>query len=194
MIIGITGKRGHGKNAVGGLFLDHLRARGVRVRMDSFAAPIKTAAKDWFGFTEEQVNGSIEAKETVDRTWGLTPREVMQKLGTEVARSIHQDVWARAAIARHMRSMAKVTILTDLRFHNEAEWVRKANGVVVYVRRPERLLPKVSEKFAAHASETAIEQIGERADAVVENDLANLYELNGRLEDTLFPWLDRICR
>ena len=98
MIIGITGKRGHGKNAVGGLVLDHLRSRGVRVRMDSF------------------------------------------------------------------------------------------------VRRPERLLPKVSEKFAAHASETAIEQIGERADVIVENDLTNLYELNGRLEDTLFPWLARVCR
>lgn len=163
LLLAVCGRKGHGKDTVGALL-----AAELGLRSDSFAAPIKAAARDWFGLSEEQVNGTIEQKETLDPRWDRTPREIMQLLGTEVGRAIHADVWARAAVERH-RAQERWwagTVITDCRFPNEARIVREAGGVLVYVVRP-----GVGENaFSAHASEREIEAIGATADHRIDND------------------------
>jgi hypothetical protein len=176
MLIAITGKKNHGKDSVG-----RILASELNLRQDSFAAPIKSAAKEWFDLSEGQVNGMIAEKETIDPRWGITPRFVLQTMGTEVARSIHPDVWARALIRRHESAMAEAarkwehgpgayrpvgTVVTDLRFENEAHIIRSHGGIILYVTRG-----SISEnEFSAHASETSVETIGAKADYFIRND------------------------
>ena len=77
MIIGVLGKKRSGKDTTG----DYLVANKNFVKY-SFANPIKRGAMELFGFTEDQVFG--DAKDEIDPTWGITPRLVLQIMGTEV--------------------------------------------------------------------------------------------------------------
>ncbi len=167
MLIGIVGKKQHGKSTAAAVLAD---MHGLEV--DAFAAPIKAAAREWFGLTTHQVDG--DQKQVIDPRWDRTPREIMQLLGTEVARTIHPDVWARAAIARHDKRMAhpltgfrqfKGTVIADVRFLNEATLLREAGGVLIYVVRP----GLADDEFSNHASETAVAAIGAGAHITVKN-------------------------
>jgi hypothetical protein len=77
MIVGVLGKKRSGKDTTG----DYLVANKNFVKY-SFANPIKRGAMELFGFTEQQVFG--DAKDEIDPTWGITPRLVLQIMGTEV--------------------------------------------------------------------------------------------------------------
>lgn len=48
----------------------------------NFADPLKNAIGNIFGFSYEQLHG--KEKEIVDPFWGVTPRELFQKIGTEL--------------------------------------------------------------------------------------------------------------
>lgn len=51
-------------------------------RKYNFADPLKSGIGQIFGLTYEQLNG--DEKETIDPYWGVTPRELFQKIGTEL--------------------------------------------------------------------------------------------------------------
>lgn len=48
----------------------------------NFADPLKRGIGEIFGLSYEQLDG--DDKETVDPFWGVTPRELLQKVGTEL--------------------------------------------------------------------------------------------------------------
>jgi hypothetical protein len=66
-------------------------------------------------------------------------RHVMQRLGTEAGRDIHgPDCWVKIAereISDLLYSGKRVTV-TDIRFPEEAEMVRRLGGRVVLIQRP----------------------------------------------------------
>jgi hypothetical protein len=129
LLLGITGRKGHGKDTVGRLLL---RRHGFRTL--AYADPLKAAARIIYGLSEAQVHGSLAEKEAIDPRWGLSPREIMQRLGTEVGRAIHPETWVRAAFVRIDESPGDWAI-TDVRFRNEAEAIRARGGIVVLVDR-----------------------------------------------------------
>lgn len=60
-------------------------------------------------------------------------RRLMQQLGTEVGRNIiGQDIWVNLAA----REMDDRTVVTDVRFPNEARLIRGRGGVLVRLDRP----------------------------------------------------------
>ena len=79
LLIGLTGYKGVGKDTVA----DYLCAKYGFIRL-SFAKPLKDALAIIFGFTDEQLNGSL--KEVKDPYWQITPREAAQFVGTELFR------------------------------------------------------------------------------------------------------------
>lgn len=166
MIIGITGKKGHGKDAIG-----QILAERHAFWTTAFAAPLKEAVKVALRMTDEQIYGPIETKETVDPRYGVTPRHAMQTLGTEWGRQmIHEDVWALSAMARIREEPPGTNwAITDLRFLNERRLLRAAGGLVLRVIRPGAR----SGKFEEHESERAIDDL--IPDIVIYN--------NGDLED-----------
>lgn len=66
---------------------------------------------------------------------GLSPRIMLQRLGTEWGRNIDKDIWSKAAI-RTARSLEKC-VITDVRFFNEVGIITKAGGKVIRIHRDE---------------------------------------------------------
>ena len=70
---------------------------------------------------------------------GVSPRQMMQTLGTEWGRScIHPDLWimvAAGAVERQLKRGRNV-VIDDVRFPNEAEMIRNLGGELWLVNRP----------------------------------------------------------
>jgi len=197
LILGLGGFKGSGKDTVGAILRDN---HGFRTF--AFADPLKRAAQDIFFLTHEQVHGSLADKETVDPRWGLTPREILQRLGTEVGRSIHADTWTKNMqyqLEREVRvaswgpqndlpwepePVAKGLVVTDVRFANEAEMVHTLGGHVVRVDRPD----VAAGVGAQHASEA----LAFEADSVLAND-GSLQDLETKVA-ALLASLQRVPR
>lgn len=65
----------------------------------------------------------------------VTPRVLMQTLGTEWGRGINPDLWADLTISKASKAAGKV-IIDDMRFPNEFEAVKAAGGITIMVTRP----------------------------------------------------------
>jgi hypothetical protein len=152
LIIGFGCKRLRGKDTAAKILETHLDEIMIPVRRDAFAATLKEVCHLVFGFTHEQVH-TIEGKETIDPFWGFTPRWALQQVGTEAfRRQIRDDVWVKVVERRHLLNDV-VTILSDLRFENEAEMVHRLGGIVIRV---DRDIP-ADQTQDQHASETGLD-------------------------------------
>lgn len=78
MLIALTGYKRSGKDTLADA-LCSVSPKMVKAR--PFAI-FKEALGQWFGFDEEQMNGS--RKEEIDMRWGFSPRQIFQVFGTEI--------------------------------------------------------------------------------------------------------------
>jgi hypothetical protein len=155
-LLGLVGRKGSGKDTVG----DYLVARHGFVRA-AFADPVKWVARDlWPHLTVEQCWGPIEVKEAMDTTLGVSPRWLLQRIGTEVGRNGDLATFAgfgisparmQEALDRHgvvpgpsawVDALFRVpraadAVITDVRFPNEAEAIRARHGWVLKLLRPD---------------------------------------------------------
>lgn len=120
-LIGIAGPARAGKDTLCSYMLDNLD--GIWLR-SSFADPIKEMLR------AIGVDCSDDAKAVVSGDYGVTPRHMMQTLGTEWGRNlIDGDIWVKA-FAR--LNAGKCVIVPDVRFENEAGLVRE-HGVLIHL-------------------------------------------------------------
>ncbi len=138
-----------------------------KYRRYAFAKPIKEACKILFGFTQDQIEDRV-LKETIDPFWGFSPRKMMQLLGTEFGRDmLRKDIWIRRAELEVRNNLLNElgTIITDVRFENEAEWLRaQPNSMLIYLIVP----GLVRDEKYQHASEAGISK--SESDKVIVND------------------------
>ena len=145
MIIGIVGFINSGKGEVG----DFLH-REFKFKRDSFAKPLKDAVAVIFGWDRDMLEGNTEEsrkkREEVDTFWSMvtgreiTPRLVLQIFATECVRNVfHQNTWTASLIKRNWNYDADV-VITDCRFKNEMNAIRKAGGLIIRVKRGKRQL------------------------------------------------------
>lgn len=133
MIIGLTGKSGAGKDTAAAYLVRHHGFGRI-----AFADKLKHAAREIFGFNHDQLHG--DQREVVDPYWGVTPRSVLQLLGTECVRdgfagtAVGKDIWVRAALRDLMPGQNLV--FTDVRFCNEAKRLTDIGGKIVRIVRP----------------------------------------------------------
>ena len=103
MLIGLAGR-----GTIDGEFVSTARvgkdevARVLRddlgFRTYSFALPLKQVSQVLFGLTEDQM-WNDKMKNVVIDTWGLSPRTIFQRIGTEGGRLIFEaDMWAKMAM------------------------------------------------------------------------------------------------
>ena len=121
LVVGLLGKAGSGKTTAA----KHMEAVYGAQRV-SFAKPLKEMAKIIWEFTDEQVYGSTESKETWDDRWNMTPRTAMQRLGTSARQWLHPEVWIHAAFNGINTHYAKnpedrLYVIDDVRFINEVK-------------------------------------------------------------------------
>lgn len=148
MLIGIAGKARVGKDTLA----EYLEKEYLLTRY-AFAEPMKRALSIAFDLNERHLSGDL--KEVTHPLYGVSPREMMQKFGTDYARKmICDDVWLKRA-ELFIDNMSKQkfyhgTVISDVRFENEAQWIRKQGGYIIHIERPGA--PKVNE----HSSEAGV--------------------------------------
>lgn len=77
ILIGLVAPKQSGKDTIA----DYLCMK-YSFKKYNFADPLKEGIGKIFGFTNEQLYG--DDKEVIDPFWGVSPREVLQKVGTEL--------------------------------------------------------------------------------------------------------------
>ena len=144
LVIGISGKARSGKDTLGQFLCEEYRCLHYY-----FAKPLKEGARVMFNLTEEQ----IENKEEVIEPWGMSPRKIYQLLGTEVGRGLDKQIWIKNAQMFVKSVPGRTVVITDVRFKNEAEWIRSQDGIVINVERDSQTI--ITEN--THSSENDIE-------------------------------------
>lgn len=141
MIIGLVGFIGSGKGAAGDILAEQDFIK------QSFAGPVKDVASVMFGWPRQLLEGdteeSREFRERPDRFWSakfgrpFTPREALQKMGTEVGRQLfHPNFWIDTM--EHKIFPEHDYVITDVRFQNEMKWVKDQHGLIIEINRGQR--------------------------------------------------------
>jgi len=99
----------------------------------------------------------------------------LQKIGTDALRdNLHQDVWVNALMVDYNPTLNWV--ITDTRFPNEAEAIKKAGGIIIRIERPG------VKPVNPHPSETSLENW--KFDHVINND-GSLTDLTKKIKKVL---------
>lgn len=123
----------------------------------------------------------------------LTPRRLMQLLGTDAGRNIlHPDIWVNATMSEykfqhfrtvkidgmfsHQEMIYPKWIISDVRFKNEADIIKEKGGLLIRVNRPCTTCNEYVNQFCSnpyhvsnHQSEINLDDYG-KFDYVINND------------------------
>lgn len=151
-LIALVGFIGSGKDTVGKYLVEEHGFRDI-----AFADALKDTCAAIFGWDREMLDGkspeSRAWRDQVDPWWSVrlgngfgpitnfTPRWALQNIGTRVMRQHFDDnVWI-LNVERRIQMMQAVygpttkIVITDARFPNELDMVRRLNGRIARVRR-----------------------------------------------------------
>lgn len=171
MLIGIVGHMNSGKS-----LLTTFLTESCDTEEYIMAGTLKEIAV-LFGFNRQHVYGTQKEKQIIDPLWGVSPREFLQKFGTDICRDImpvmfpcmKKNIWLQI-FCNYYKSFPKekTLVISDVRFQDEAECVRKLGGVLIRIKRD------VADNVEhIHRSEQEINQIA--CDLIIDN--------NGTIDD-----------
>lgn len=197
-IIAISGLIGSGKDTVANYLISN-----HEFKRESLAASLKDAVSSIFNWPRHLIEGdtqeSREWREKPNEWWSkklnmpnVTPRLILQLVGTEVFRNnFNENMWILSLENRLLDNNSNV-VITDCRFPNEIEMIRRLGGKLVWVKRhplPEwydmaynvntcapHLEDSFIKQYGTHQSE--FKWIGTEFDYVIHNDnsLNDLYK------------------
>ena len=167
-IIGLAGHARSGKNTVADIIRDIAE---VPVFQDAFANRLKVSAArslgfefetleeylDWADGFKEECSITIEVLDINEEPYmeavkKISGREFLQFYGTEAHREVfNTDFWVDQ-LADHLNPDF-LTIITDVRFENEAQLIKRLGGIVIRVSRDQ-----VEKLPGEHASESPIDE------------------------------------
>ncbi len=130
--IGLCGYKRAGKTTVAEILCD-----SYGYYHGSFASPLRFFVADVLGMTLAQLESEKETP--IDWLDGVTPRKMMQTVGTEWGRRmVHPEMWVRSLRQRISPALdrGQNVVVSDVRFRNEAQALRDIGGVIVRVTRP----------------------------------------------------------
>lgn len=197
MIIGISGRMGSGKDTVANMIREidtryrtntppwappsQLRSESKWV-VKKYAGALKKIASILTGVPESMFEIPEFKEKGMPESWRqsngylMTYREFLQRLGTEAVRNnIHHNAWVNALMSHCTYN--DNWIITDVRFHNEMDAIKKKNGLILRVTRPD------AEGKAYHISETELDNASFHY--VIENE-GSMTELRNKVEQ--FMW------
>ena len=180
MLIGITGQKFSGKSTVAKMLSEML----FGYKIVSFADKLKDITCVLSGCTREQLE-DYEFKEHAMLPDYLVPycgdvvnpsyRTFLQHFGSEVMRGINDNIWIDCTL----KDCNDMTIISDVRFPNEAKAIREQGGIIICVER------EGLESNDTHSSETAMKQIV--PDYIIENN-KGLEELSLAVRHLTMVW------
>jgi dephospho-CoA kinase len=161
-IIGITGNKGSGKSTVAKILCE------LGWYELSFAQPLKEGLQKIFNLTDEQIYGN--EKEIIDSYWNVTPRELLQVIGTDLLREQlplllpqikDSTLWIQCLdkklqeLKYHNKGTYKGIVISDVRFIDEIQYIRHQNGHIWHVINDDYNLNELSQ----HSSEKLSQNI-----------------------------------
>jgi len=84
-------------------------------------------------------------------------RSMLQWYGSDFWRKIDTDHWVKALALQMCKADEDVFIVTDVRFTNEADWIRSKGGLMIKVTCPDLPDNLVLKNHMAHISETQLD-------------------------------------
>ena len=146
LIIGITGKAGAGKDTVSDYIVEQYMFNTI-----AFADTVKKTASEMFKIPLDDFYNR-DKKEVLNKTWNMSPRKIIQLLGTECGRAIFgEDVWVKRAFVELEYYKNELGIIfSDVRFDNEADMIRSKGGFIINV------VNDNVEEVEEHSSESGI--------------------------------------
>jgi hypothetical protein len=179
ILIGLAGPAGVGKDTAARYVADEFS-----LLQYAFASPIKDALEA-MGF-DRRVYDQDEVKDAPIPDLNVSYRKLAQTLGTEWGRAMHEEFWLMLGKRRFaaVQAMPKYgayrgMVVSDVRFSNEANWIRQA-GILIHIVGPARRL--IAKDGSSHASEAGI--CKQQGDVVVTNT-GSLTFLFGQLNATI---------
>jgi len=139
-LIGLTGFIGSGKSTVGNYLVTNYGFKPA-----SFASSLKDAASSIFRWPRDLLEGdtkeSREWREIPDKFWSkklerdITPRWILQHLGTDVLRNNFIDsIWIWS-LEKHLGESTDNIVITDVRFQNEVKLITESGGMLLWIQR-----------------------------------------------------------
>jgi hypothetical protein len=170
-LIGVCGLIGSGKDTIAGTLV------GIGWTRYSMAKPLKDMTAALFNWPRDMVEGDTAEsrawREQRDDWWSerlareITPRSVLQYMGTEVMRqNFHDDIWV-ACMEKFYAENGPHIVISDVRFPNEIAAIRRLGGEIWHVYRPP--LPYWFER-AAMGKDIPEVHLSERAWLGIEPD------------------------
>jgi hypothetical protein len=174
-LIGLTGLAGSGKDSVGAL----LRMAGYQrfafgdcVRQEvADLLENGTVLPEWGVSLNVNVDPRDEAKKVWEKPTSSWMRYILQRHGTEFRRAQDPDYWLKKLVVEFRHARPHHAVITDVRYLNEAQFVRDRGGEIWRVVRP-------GVEAMAHSSEQEQQRI--EADVCLENN-STLYDLAGQV-------------
>lgn len=154
-LIGISGKKFSGKDTIAHML-------GLQYERKQFAGKLKQMTAILLGVPSHRLDEQEFKATSLGPAWhDLTPRIILQRIGTEIGRNLHEDIWITAAFA-DLHPLGNY-VFTDVRFPNEADAIDNKGGILIRVERP----GIISDD--QHPSETALDNYS-NWDYVIVND------------------------
>lgn len=165
ILIGLVGCKQVGKDTVATFLTSH-----VGFHQRSFAKPIKDACRLIFQIESKYFEDG-DLKEVVNDVHGMSPRQMMQTLGTDMFRNmIHPNFWVNHFMRWYNEANLPKVVVSDVRFQNELDAIKSLGGIIIKIVRE-------TGYSDDHISEKGVSQL-KGVDYVIENngDIRHLFE------------------
>ncbi len=182
MLIAFLGKKSSGKDTAA----DFLIKNDNYIKY-VFADPLKKGIQAFFNLSDDQLYNE-KLKEIIDPRWGVSPRKLLQTIGTDIFQYLIHDLlpnlkgekrnhWVTLFKEWYLEELNKNpnmnVVIADARFTHEIKAIKELGGKVFKIVRP-----RLEENVDEHLSENEINCIpDEMIDDTIMNDsdLDSLY-------------------
>jgi cytidylate kinase len=153
-IVGISGKIGSGKSTLSAALRAATGARGVEI---NFADALKREVADLYNIAAERCYNQNEKNKPISDSVKTTIGEALQTVANK-RRENNPDYWLNKVSALiDADTQHSLFIVADVRFANEADWVRKRGGILVRLNGDPGAVRRNSKRDLAHTSETSLD-------------------------------------
>ena len=170
-VIGLGHKARHGKDTAA----EHIiRQTKGAARRYSFGTGLYAVARALFNMTEKDA-------------------PLLQALGTEVGRRHDNDRWVRTTYWQIKDDRPRIALLPDVRFPNEAEFVKSLGGILIKVSRfnTDGTPFVTTDRDPNHPSEISLDSFN-GWDYVINAPSGRMDHLRERVDDILWDLRDKI--
>ncbi len=183
MIIGLCGCKRSGKDTVARFLTDTCNRK---VRLFAFADALRDVVKITFGFDDCDFQDDVSKETKISPLFPgsqFTPRRALQFIGTDLFRNqVDPDIWVKIAENKLTQEQEEgtVVIVTDVRFENEMNMLRRLGAKLWFVSRE-------IKSFSSLASEAFVQNLQmnpEHRNGLFDYEIENDADLN-TLQDTV---------